>query len=159
MLALGVFPPAFLMGGAFPYFVRLGLRRSTTIGAAFGQVSAANIAGGVAGSLLAPFVLLPGLGLAAGVLACAALNGLLGTALLARRGGRRAWLEVGLAAAVAATAGYAALSVPASPSAAHILRVPRPTKSGVSVIWARPLASVSMNAALTNASLPVDTLA
>lgn len=82
-LALGSFPPAFFMGGAFPFFVRLCVERHA-VGADFGATSAANTAGGVLGALLAPFVLLPSLGPAGGLLACAGLNFVMGAAFLAR---------------------------------------------------------------------------
>jgi spermidine synthase len=83
-LAACLFPPAFLMGAAFPYFVRLGVPGSARLGGAFGAVSAANTAGGIAGAVLAPLVLIPLLGLRGGLLACAALNAIIGVAFLAR---------------------------------------------------------------------------
>ena len=70
-LAAAVLPAVTLMGAAFPFFVRLGVREGTEPGAGFGAVSAANTAGGIVGSCLAPFVLLPGLGLRGAFVACA----------------------------------------------------------------------------------------
>jgi hypothetical protein len=79
-----IFPPALLAGGAFPFFVRLGVRQLAALGRAFGTVSAVNTAGGIAGALLAPFLILPWLGLHGGLLACAALNALLAAVFLFR---------------------------------------------------------------------------
>ena len=64
-MSASVLPAAFLMGGAFPFFVRLAVR-DPQLATAFGQVSAANTAGGIVGALLAPFALLPLLGLDGG---------------------------------------------------------------------------------------------
>ncbi|MBW2373025.1 MAG: fused MFS/spermidine synthase [Deltaproteobacteria bacterium] len=94
--------PAFLMGGAFPFFVRLGVP-DARVGAGFGAVSAANTAGGILGALLAPFALLPWLGPVQGALACAGLNTLLAVLFLTRVG------ERGRAAAAVAAAALAAL--------------------------------------------------
>jgi spermidine synthase len=100
-----VLGPAILMGGAFPFLVRLAVRDADALGAAFGRVSAANTAGGIAGSLLAPLALLPQLGLDGGLVACGAANALLGGAFLfasdAWRGALRAGAAAGVAGAVA----------------------------------------------------------
>jgi spermidine synthase/Flp pilus assembly protein TadD len=79
---LWILPVTVLMGAAFPFFVRLGVREGRTVGAAFGAVSAANTGGGIVGAMLAPFVLLPIFGLAGGLRACAVINGLLAVGLL-----------------------------------------------------------------------------
>jgi len=92
-LAWGSLPPAFLMGGAFPFFVRLGVEREAP-GAQFGAVSAVNTAGGVVGALLAPFVLLPLLGPANGALVCAAVNGAIGAVFVRASGLLRPTLAV-----------------------------------------------------------------
>ncbi|MEE2674096.1 MAG: fused MFS/spermidine synthase [Myxococcota bacterium] len=89
LLLASVLPPALLMGAAFPFFVRLAAGRLESLGRALGTVSAANTAGGVLGSLLAPFLMLPLLGLVGGALACAGINTLVATALLARVGDTR----------------------------------------------------------------------
>ena len=57
----GVFPPAFAMGGAFPFFVRLAAEKPD-LGQAFGTVHAFNTAGGIAGALVSSFYLLPAIG-------------------------------------------------------------------------------------------------
>jgi spermidine synthase len=76
-----VVPAAVLMGGAFPFLVRLCVR-GDAVGRAFGAVSASNTAGGIAGALLAPLLLLPLLGPGRGTLFCAALALGLALALL-----------------------------------------------------------------------------
>jgi spermidine synthase len=101
VLLVGVAPAAFLMGGAFPFFVRLAVREDA-IGRAFGRVSAFNTAGGIAGALLAPFLLLPLLGPAGAVAICAGINGLLAAALLLAGSGGPG---VGLARVAVAGAG------------------------------------------------------
>jgi spermidine synthase len=81
-VGLAVTPPVLLMGVAFPFFVRLGLAASEAPGGSFGALSAANTAGGLAGSLIGPFALLPLLGLSGGLAVCAGANALLGLAFL-----------------------------------------------------------------------------
>ncbi len=116
LVAVALLPPVFLMGGAFPFFVRLAVRSEANLGAAFGGVSAANTAGGIAGALLAPFVLLPWLGLDAALLGCAGVNMLLGAGFLASAGGGGGWGGwLGAGAAVAPTALVAGLTLTAPP--------------------------------------------
>jgi spermidine synthase len=57
-----ILPPTLFLGAAFPAAVRL-IARSRQIGADFGMVAAWNIAGGVGGTLITGFVLVPILGL------------------------------------------------------------------------------------------------
>ncbi|WP_201316321.1 fused MFS/spermidine synthase [Dyella sp. EPa41] len=64
--------PAVAMGGTLPVLVRASARDS--VARTGGQLYAANTAGAIAGVLLAPFVLLPALGVQASALAAAALN-------------------------------------------------------------------------------------
>ncbi|MEE2662631.1 MAG: fused MFS/spermidine synthase [Myxococcota bacterium] len=71
-VVLGVLPAAFCMGGAFPLFARLVL--DATPGRSFGALVAWNTAGGIAGALLTPVLLLPVFGMAGGVLVCAGIN-------------------------------------------------------------------------------------
>ena len=106
VLLAGVAPAAFLMGGAFPFFVRLAVR-GLEVGGAFGRVSAWNTAGGIGGALLAPFVLLPLLGPAGAVAVCAGINALLAAALLLAGSGS---LGAGLARAGLAGACLALVS-------------------------------------------------
>jgi len=99
----GVLPPALFMGAAFPLLVRLAAAEPASLGAAVGRVSAANTAGGIAGALSAPFLLLPTLGPGLSVLACAAANAALAAVFLA------ADAPLGRAAARALPAGLALL--------------------------------------------------
>jgi hypothetical protein len=57
-----ILPPTLFLGAAFPAAVRL-IARSRQIGADFGMVAAWNTAGGVGGTLITGFVLVPALGL------------------------------------------------------------------------------------------------
>lgn len=102
LILLAVFPPAFLMGAAFPYFVRLGVRSFESLGKAFGTVSAVNTGGGILGALLAPFLFLPVLGLRESLFLCACLNGLLGTFFLVRGSERprQGWIRAAVATLV-----------------------------------------------------------
>jgi len=73
--------PAILLGGTLPVLIRSRAPQPGRIGAAGGCLYAANTAGAIAGALLAPFVLIPLLGVRGTALAAAALN--LATALAA----------------------------------------------------------------------------
>lgn len=64
--------PAVAMGGTLPVLVRASTRDS--VAGTGGRLYAANTAGAMAGVLLAPFVLLPTLGVQGSALAAAALN-------------------------------------------------------------------------------------
>jgi spermidine synthase len=124
-VALAVLPAALLMGGAFPFLVRLGRPTEGRVAASFARVSAANTAGGIAGALVAPFLLLPALGLTNAVLACAALNAVVAVGFLVRDAPDfgRAGLRVGVAlGALAAVAGVLQSARPPS-SGARILSV------------------------------------
>ncbi|RFU49839.1 spermidine synthase [Paraburkholderia sp. DHOC27] len=79
-----VFVPTVLLGAAFPFALRLTVHARRT-GRDVGAVVALNTAGGIAGSLLAGFVLLPALGLIHALAALAILASVLG--LLAVFGG------------------------------------------------------------------------
>lgn len=57
-----VFVPTLLLGAAFPFALRLGVS-SEHLGRDVGAVVALNTAGGIAGTLIAGFALVPGLGL------------------------------------------------------------------------------------------------
>jgi spermidine synthase len=125
LVVLAVLPPALLMGGAFPLLVRLGLPAEGTVAACFARISAANTAGGIAGALLAPFLLLPALGLPKAVAACAAVNALVGAAFLARgaSGPGRGALRAGVALAVVALAAVTVRPIASPPPGAHVLAV------------------------------------
>jgi spermidine synthase len=124
-VALAVLPAALLMGGAFPFLVRLGRPAEGRVAGSFARVSAANTAGGVAGALVAPFLLLPTLGLTNAVLTCATLNAAVAVGFLVRGAPDlgRAGLRVGVAlGALAALAGVLQ-SARLPSSGAHILSV------------------------------------
>jgi len=80
---LGVLPPAFAMGAAFPYFVRLFVTKPQ-LGQTFGTVSAFNTVGGIVGALGSSFYLLPALGPVGAAVACAYGNGAIAAFLLLR---------------------------------------------------------------------------
>ena len=101
-VAFGTLPAAFLMGGAFPLFARLVL--DTAPGRSFGALSAWNTAGGILGSLLAPLVLLPTLGMLGGAIACSALNFAVAAAVLRFDHAQGRAAHAGLATAVYAMA-------------------------------------------------------
>lgn len=83
IVMFGVLPPAFAMGAAFPYFVRLFVTKPQ-LGQAFGTVSAFNTAGGIAGALGSSFYLMPALGPVDAAVACAYGNGAIAAFLLLR---------------------------------------------------------------------------
>ncbi|MBW2414747.1 MAG: fused MFS/spermidine synthase, partial [Deltaproteobacteria bacterium] len=128
-----IVPGALCMGAAFPYLVRLAARDAPTLAAAFGRISAWNIAGGVGGSLLAPFVLLPLLGPAGGMLACAAVNAAIGTAFLVR-GASRGLREVAAATLVAAGLVWMAVGPRALPGPALVLAVSHGRQATAAVV-------------------------
>jgi len=122
LLLASVLPPALLMGAAFPFFVRLSAGSLASLGRALGTVSAANTAGGVAGSLAAAFVLLPLFGLVGSALVCAGISALLSTSLLVG-GSRGPRLRVAAAGPVAllAVVSLLALRPPAAPEGRRLL--------------------------------------
>jgi spermidine synthase len=66
--------PALLMGGTLPVLLRALQPDGASIGASGGRLYAANTAGAIVGALLAPFVLIPLLGVRGAALTAAALN-------------------------------------------------------------------------------------
>ncbi len=136
LIALFVFPPALLMGGAFPYLVRLSVGSLGTLGRAFGTVSGVNTAGGIAGSLLAPFVFLPTLGLLGSLLLCACLNALLGAFFLSRGTARprQAWTRAALAALLVGLAAAPAFIPPALVPGRRVIHVDDGRQASVAVV-------------------------
>jgi spermidine synthase len=119
-----VLVPTMLLGGAFPFALRMAandthdanaescVAKKSGIGADVGRVLALNTAGGIAGTLFAGFVLVPSLGLvrALGVLAVAA--GFIGlSAALSANAVRRAGVIV--CASIAALSAIVVLVTPA----------------------------------------------
>ena len=84
-------PSALLFGATFPLVARIVCDELGAVGRDLGRTYAANTLGGIAGSLLAGFFLVPVFGLRGTLLALAALNAALGAAcwLAATRGARR----------------------------------------------------------------------
>ncbi|SOY46744.1 putative Spermine synthase [Cupriavidus taiwanensis] len=95
--------PALAMGGTLPVLMRVPGSRPGRVGTHGGRLYAANTAGAIAGTLLAGFVLVPGLGILGSAMAAGVLNGgaALGAWLLARR-------AMGPSAAIGADAARAA---------------------------------------------------
>lgn len=75
--------PTMLMGATFPLIVRASLRGSRPLGEDASVLYAANTAGGIAGTLLAGFYLIGGMGIGASFRLAAALNVLVGLAAMA----------------------------------------------------------------------------
>jgi spermidine synthase len=98
-----VLPPTLFLGAAFPAATRL-LAGAAHVARDVGTVAAVNTAGGIAGSLLTGFVLLPRLGLVRSVGVLAVAGAVLGAVALWKGGGRRA-SAVAIVLAVAALAG------------------------------------------------------
>jgi predicted membrane-bound spermidine synthase len=78
-----VLPAALLMGATFPFAARLWAAGSDRLGQRLGGIYGANVAGAIVGSLAAGFLLVPMLGAHHALLLLAALNVLVGAALLA----------------------------------------------------------------------------
>ncbi len=103
--AVVVGPMALLLGTTFPLVARIATRNAAGLGRDVGSVYAANTLGGVAGSLVGGFVLVPLVGLRGTLLVLAALNALLGAVCFAAaaRGAHRALLIGGALACGAAS--------------------------------------------------------
>jgi spermidine synthase len=81
LCVLTVLPAALLMGATFPVAARLYAAGKSTLGAKLGGVYAANVAGAIAGSLAAGFVLVPLLGAHHALLLLASANVAIGAGL------------------------------------------------------------------------------
>jgi spermidine synthase len=81
--------PALLMGGTLPVMVRACLPQAGELGRTGGALYAANTVGGIAGALIAAFVLIPALGVRGTGLAAGSLNITLAVAALVMGGGAR----------------------------------------------------------------------
>ncbi|MEK6607051.1 MAG: fused MFS/spermidine synthase, partial [Myxococcota bacterium] len=95
---LAVLPPAIFMGAVFPLTMQVVAGRLGSIGRDVGRAYAWNTVGGIAGSFLGGFVLLPALGLRAGLVAAGAVYATLAAGLALAAPGR-------IASRVAASAG------------------------------------------------------
>lgn len=82
-----MFIPSLLSGISFPIAVRMAVKKTSDTGTAVGLMSAYNIGGGICGSLIFAFFLLPFVGLQMSILLSSALSmlvGLLGVFFLAQ---------------------------------------------------------------------------
>jgi spermidine synthase len=101
--------PTTFLGAAFPAAARLAAP-AAHVGRGVGAVGAVNTAGGVAGSLLTGFVLVPRLGLIRSIGALAVAGAVLGAIALLKDGRRDRRSAVGAAAVVLVVASLAALT-------------------------------------------------
>jgi spermidine synthase len=101
--------PATFLGAAFPAAARL-VATSARVGRDVGAVAALNTAGGVGGTLLAGFVLVPWLGLVRSLGTLAVAGAALGALAVLRSGRGRRGVALGAVAMVAAVAAVAALT-------------------------------------------------
>lgn len=74
--------PTILMGMTVPLVAKIYTRQLNRVGGSLGRVYSANTIGGVVGSVLAGFVLIPVLGVSRGIAVIAALSALIGIVLL-----------------------------------------------------------------------------
>jgi spermidine synthase len=78
-----IFVPTLLIGMTFPLVTKIWTRSVRTVGTALGQVYSANTLGGVLGSALAGFLLIPVLGVKVSIVLIAGLNVAIGILLMA----------------------------------------------------------------------------
>jgi spermidine synthase len=93
--------PTFLMGASFPLTARITAGRSGRVASTLGGVYALNTLGAIAGSLAAGYVIAPAFGIRNGILLIAAVNVIVGVAVLnAQPKGRswEAWAPLGVGA-------------------------------------------------------------
>lgn len=100
-----VFLPTLLLGAAYPAAMRVAARASS-IGTDAGRVAAVNTAGGIAGSLLAGFVLLPALGLMRSFAVLAILSTAIGLLATFHESGTRRLRGLALALVTASILGF-----------------------------------------------------
>lgn len=99
----------FLFGMTFPFVARVVVEHLDSVGERIATAYTANTAGSIFGSVVVGFAILPQLGMVGAFLTLAALNVLVGLALVWRAGERRT--RVAAASAVAALAGFTALFI------------------------------------------------
>ncbi|MFN8557789.1 MAG: fused MFS/spermidine synthase [Dehalococcoidia bacterium] len=123
-----VFPPMLLLGASFPVAARV-VGTGGGVGRRVGGVYAVNVFGGIVGSLICGFVLLPALGVRATLLALACANLLLALALV--------WSVAGAGARTALTGlGLVAVAVAGIVSAPNVLAdIFRDRFAGQTVLW------------------------
>lgn len=96
-----VFLPTLLLGAAFPAALRLVVGGGQPIGRGVGMVTALNTLGGIAGSVLTGFVLVPQLGVIRTLGLLAIMASLIGV-IAALRGANRRWIAAALTIGAAA---------------------------------------------------------
>jgi spermidine synthase len=120
--ALVVVPTATAIGLSLPLAARLVLSDDAHVGRDTGTVLASNTTGVVLGTMAIPFLIMPALGSPLSVIALAAVNVILGVAILWLGGGRRLSLRAGLASLVVGglVVAIAGLGLAADPSVVRI---------------------------------------
>jgi spermidine synthase len=102
--------PTVLIGMTFPLVCRIHARSIHRIGTALGNVYSANTVGGVLGSIIAGFVLIPLVGVHRGIIAVAAISAVIGVLLISSepslRRGQRVMAATPLGALFLGVAGY-----------------------------------------------------
>jgi len=106
-----LFPAALCIGATFPFAVRVLAQRSADASPASARVYAANTVGSIVGSIAAGFFVVPALGFAGTLVACATLNLALAAAAALLFEPRRPWL-LGAAAAGGAALAFAPPGTP-----------------------------------------------
>nr|WP_246257744.1 fused MFS/spermidine synthase [Pararobbsia alpina] len=104
-----VFVPTLLLGAALPFALRLGVD-SRHIGRDAGIVVAANTAGGIAGTVLTGFMLVPALGVVNTLAVLAVLAGVVGLVAALRGPGMRRFACLGVPVLTVVTLGAAILT-------------------------------------------------
>lgn len=82
--AVALFLPALIIGLTFPFILKVVTDRLDRLGRRVGSFYAINTVGGILGSIVAGFVLLPLIGLTRGIILVAAINALMGGIFLTR---------------------------------------------------------------------------
>ncbi|MCP5039421.1 MAG: tetratricopeptide repeat protein [bacterium] len=123
IVVCGVLPPTFAMGAAFPFLVRLFVKKPE-LGRAFGTIQAFNTAGGIVGALISSFYMVPAIGPVHAAAVFAGLNVLLAVALYLRGEalGRRT-AEVSAAVALVTLLALVSLSPPVLPTSPRVIYI------------------------------------
>lgn len=92
LAAIFMFVPTFLMGSTFPLVSKIFIRNLKRISSSVGNIYALNTAGGIVGSVLTGFVLLPLLGIRRNIIIVVAINIVLGLILVTVSSRRKAFV-------------------------------------------------------------------
>ena len=109
--AVALFIPAVIIGLTFPLVLRVVSQQLPQLGRKIGQCYAVNTVGGIVGSTLAGFVLLPTIGMTRGMIVIALLNLLLAAAFFAVSERPRDRKLGGIGSALAAALAFVAIFV------------------------------------------------